>query len=232
MRTWLLLEFFFLRALLCCFLSLESLYLYFFLHHDCFVISNNSLSVFLWKQQLFGTFQDRHYIYFALEYVPGGELFHRLGKKKVCSYPFIPPRVSEYRIEEIVSGGVLIYGSSYVCICRVLYLTDACSLYVSSVMIIVALLVTGIPFHSSVQCTLHVFYSNAHMAVVNCDILLTQCVFLFLFLFPRHSHPRSPNSTLLRYIYLLHHTGVWFITAGMFDVLCIVLLINRSSKLM
>lgn len=33
--------------------------------------------------QLFGTFQDRHYIYFALEFVPGGELFHRLGKKKV-----------------------------------------------------------------------------------------------------------------------------------------------------
>ena len=32
--------------------------------------------------KLFGTFQDKTNIYYALEFCPGGELFQRLGKKK------------------------------------------------------------------------------------------------------------------------------------------------------
>jgi protein kinase A len=35
--------------------------------------------------RLFGTFQDSAYLYFALEFAPGGELFRRLGRKK--SFP-------------------------------------------------------------------------------------------------------------------------------------------------
>lgn len=46
--------------------------------------------------KLFGTFQDRNNIYFALEYCPGGELFHRLGKKKAFA-----PSVAKFYITEI-----------------------------------------------------------------------------------------------------------------------------------
>ena len=41
---------------------------------------NNSFCV-----KLFGTFQDRTNIYYALEYCPGGELFQHLGRKKTFS---------------------------------------------------------------------------------------------------------------------------------------------------
>lgn len=49
--------------------------------------------------KLFGTFQDRTKIYFALEYAPGGELFHRLGKKK-----FFAPQVAKFYATEIFAA--------------------------------------------------------------------------------------------------------------------------------
>ncbi len=36
--------------------------------------------------KLFGTFQDKHYLYFALEFAAGGELCHHLGERvDVCA---------------------------------------------------------------------------------------------------------------------------------------------------
>ena len=49
--------------------------------------------------KLFGTFQDRTNVYFALEYVPGGELFHRLGRKQ----QFTPPVAKFYSSEIFVA---------------------------------------------------------------------------------------------------------------------------------
>jgi serine/threonine protein kinase len=49
--------------------------------------------------KLFGTFQDRNYIHFALEYAPGGELFQRLGRKKS-----FPPPVAKFYATEIFSA--------------------------------------------------------------------------------------------------------------------------------
>ena len=45
---------------------------------------------------LFGTFQDRHYLYFALEYACGGELFQRLGRKK-----YFRPDTAKFYISEV-----------------------------------------------------------------------------------------------------------------------------------
>ncbi len=46
--------------------------------------------------KLFATFQDKHCLYLALEFAPGGELFHRLGKKKA-----FPPDVAKFYVSEI-----------------------------------------------------------------------------------------------------------------------------------
>lgn len=46
--------------------------------------------------KLFATFQDKHHLYLALEFAPGGELFHRLGRKKS-----FPPEVAKFYISEI-----------------------------------------------------------------------------------------------------------------------------------
>lgn len=46
--------------------------------------------------RLFGTFQDRVNVYFALEYAPGGELFHRLDRKKSFA-----PNVAKFYATEI-----------------------------------------------------------------------------------------------------------------------------------
>lgn len=46
--------------------------------------------------RLFGTFQDRTNIYYALEYCPGGELFQRLGRKKQ-----FPPEEAKFYISEV-----------------------------------------------------------------------------------------------------------------------------------
>jgi len=46
--------------------------------------------------KLFGTFQDRHYLYFALEYACGGELFSRLGRKK-----YFKPDTAKFYVSEI-----------------------------------------------------------------------------------------------------------------------------------
>lgn len=46
--------------------------------------------------RLFGTFQDRGHLYFALEYVPGGELFRRLDRKKG-----FPPLEAKFYLTEI-----------------------------------------------------------------------------------------------------------------------------------
>lgn len=46
--------------------------------------------------KIFGTFQDQSNIYFALEFVPGGELFHHLNKKKS-----FPPAVAKFYATEI-----------------------------------------------------------------------------------------------------------------------------------
>lgn len=46
--------------------------------------------------KLYGTFQDKHNVYFALEYAPGGELFSRLGKKKYFS-----PDTAKFYISEV-----------------------------------------------------------------------------------------------------------------------------------
>lgn len=45
--------------------------------------------------KLFGTFQDKENLYFALEFAPGGELFHRLGKKKSFPAPVAKFYMSE-----------------------------------------------------------------------------------------------------------------------------------------
>lgn len=45
---------------------------------------------------LFGTFQDRHYLYFALEYACGGELFQRLGRKK-----YFRPDTAKFYVSEV-----------------------------------------------------------------------------------------------------------------------------------
>lgn len=49
--------------------------------------------------KLFGTFQDRNYVHFALEYCPGGELFQRLGRKKSFA-----PSVAKFYATEIFSA--------------------------------------------------------------------------------------------------------------------------------
>lgn len=49
--------------------------------------------------KLFGTFQDRVYLHFALEYAPGGELFHRLGRKKSFA-----PAVAKFYATEVFSA--------------------------------------------------------------------------------------------------------------------------------
>lgn len=46
--------------------------------------------------RLFGTFQDKSNVYFALEYVPGGELFRRLGRKRA-----FPPTEAKFYLTEI-----------------------------------------------------------------------------------------------------------------------------------
>lgn len=46
--------------------------------------------------KLFGTFQDRHNLYFALEYACGGELFHRLGRKK-----YFRPDTAKFYVSEV-----------------------------------------------------------------------------------------------------------------------------------
>ena len=46
--------------------------------------------------KLFGTFQDKHNLYFALEYAAGGELCNRLDKKK-----YFEPEVAKFYISEI-----------------------------------------------------------------------------------------------------------------------------------
>lgn len=46
--------------------------------------------------KLFGTFQDKNNVYFALEFCPGGELFARLGKKTA-----FPPPVAKFYTHEI-----------------------------------------------------------------------------------------------------------------------------------
>lgn len=46
--------------------------------------------------KLFGTFQDRINVYYALEYCPGGELFQRLGRKK-----YFPPQEAKFYISEV-----------------------------------------------------------------------------------------------------------------------------------
>jgi protein kinase A len=46
--------------------------------------------------KLFATFQDKHCIYLALEFAPGGELFHRLSKKEYFS-----SEVAKFYISEI-----------------------------------------------------------------------------------------------------------------------------------
>ena len=46
--------------------------------------------------RLFGTFQDKNHLYFALEYACGGELFHRLGRKKYFS-----PDTAKFYISEV-----------------------------------------------------------------------------------------------------------------------------------
>ena len=46
--------------------------------------------------KLFGTFQDKTNIYYALEYCPGGELFQRLGRKK-----YFPPAEAKFYISEV-----------------------------------------------------------------------------------------------------------------------------------
>jgi tRNA A-37 threonylcarbamoyl transferase component Bud32 len=59
--------------------------------------------------KLFGTFQDRNHIYFGLEYVPGGELFHRLGKKTS-----FPPAVAKFYATEIFCALDYIHSIGYV----------------------------------------------------------------------------------------------------------------------
>jgi serine/threonine protein kinase len=46
--------------------------------------------------KLFGTFQDRTNVYYALEFCPGGELFQRLGRKKQ-----FPPEEAKFYISEV-----------------------------------------------------------------------------------------------------------------------------------
>ena len=46
--------------------------------------------------KMFGTFQDKSNIYYALEYCPGGELFQRLGKKR-----FFPPDEAKFYLSEV-----------------------------------------------------------------------------------------------------------------------------------
>ncbi len=57
-------------------------------------ILNTVVSSFCVK--LFGTYQDKNYIYFAMEYVPGGELFRRLEKKKRFT-----PEVAKFYASEV-----------------------------------------------------------------------------------------------------------------------------------
>lgn len=46
--------------------------------------------------RLFGTFQDRTNVYYALEFCPGGELFQRLGRKKQ-----FPPDEAKFYVSEV-----------------------------------------------------------------------------------------------------------------------------------
>mmetsp|Transcript_17796 Transcript_17796/g.19285 ORF Transcript_17796/g.19285 Transcript_17796/m.19285 type:complete len:447 (+) Transcript_17796:341-1681(+) len=72
-------------------------------HHDHRHIRNERLVLStltsLFCTRYFGNFQDRYYIHFALEYCPGGELFHRLGRKK-----FFIPSVAKFYATEIFSA--------------------------------------------------------------------------------------------------------------------------------
>lgn len=46
--------------------------------------------------KMFSTFQDKSYLYFALEFAPGGELFHRLGRKQ-----FFKPDTAKFYATEV-----------------------------------------------------------------------------------------------------------------------------------
>mmetsp|Transcript_6237 Transcript_6237/g.13769 ORF Transcript_6237/g.13769 Transcript_6237/m.13769 type:complete len:469 (+) Transcript_6237:276-1682(+) len=59
--------------------------------------------------KLFGTFQDRNNVYFALEYCPGGELFQRLGRKKQ-----FPPAVAKFYISEVCVALAHVQDKGYV----------------------------------------------------------------------------------------------------------------------
>jgi len=59
--------------------------------------------------KLFGTFQDPENIYFALQFVPGGELFFHLQKKK-----FFPAAMAKFYATEIFSALEHIQGLGYV----------------------------------------------------------------------------------------------------------------------
>lgn len=57
------------------------------LHHHPFIVN------------LFGTFQDRVHVFFALQYVPGGELYRRLTKVKRFT-----PQVAKFYVTEVCSA--------------------------------------------------------------------------------------------------------------------------------
>jgi protein kinase A len=58
---------------------------------------------------IFGTFQDKQNVYFALQYVPGGELYKKLMKSKRFS-----PQVSKFYVTEIVAALAHIHRMGYV----------------------------------------------------------------------------------------------------------------------
>ena len=58
---------------------------------DCLLTINNPFCI-----KMLTTFQDKSNIYFALEYAPGGELFHRLDRKQ-----FFPPDTAKFYASEV-----------------------------------------------------------------------------------------------------------------------------------